>query len=297
MASGEFWADANMGSGIPGPSGFLMSMSGNPCADMPVGYYLNRHDMEVARGWQDRVVKPISKYDPLGDEVSSIEYVQHAGDDRMIVNAARVSYANDMDFNAPITDKDYKLIRYLFKHKHGTPFEHNLITFRIKAPLYVIQEMLRHRVGTSFNQQSHRYVQPGQTDDEPFRKYYVPTHFRYQHESNKQSSSGEFSEVDYLRAKAEYVESCDRSFDSYERLIEMGVAREQARGTLPHCTYSSLYMTVNIRSLLNFLVLRLDETAQWEIRQYGKSMVKLVEPYFPYTFKALKELEILNESK
>lgn len=239
-------------------------------------------------------------YDPLRDNISEIELIQACGSDKMIVNAARVSYGNDASINEAVTERDKKLIKFLLRHRHGTPFEHNLITFRVKAPLYVIQEMLRHRIGVSFNQESHRYIQPGQKSTEqgsPIRKYYVPQTFRLQDTKNKQSSIGSIDNELNDASKELYINSCDEAFNNYESLINKGVCREQARGVLPHCTYSSLYFTLNLRSLMHFLGLRLPQNAQWEIRQYAKCALILCEPIFPETFEIIKELGILQHEE
>jgi thymidylate synthase (FAD) len=242
-------------------------------------------------------------YDPLGDGISSIQLIQSCGNDKMIVNTARISYANDNYENKFFDEKDRKLLKYLLKNSHLTPFEHNLVTFRIKAPLYVIQEILRHRIGVSINQESHRYVEPGKQHTviedslgnkipiEIMRKYYVPLEFRIQDEKNKQSSFGKLTEEKNILARERYIKSCDSSFDSYEELISMGICREQARGVLPHSTYSSLYKTVNIRSGLHFLGLRNKENAQWEIRRYAEIEKLILSELFPETFNVLEEIE------
>lgn len=277
------------------PNDISLGIGGVCQLDDTIGYAVPKTDLQKGlqemMGWQDKVVE-INKngYDVLGDGISNLQLVQIFGTDRMVVNAARVSYANDVDLHAPVTEKDRKLIRFLLKHHHGTPLEHNLITFRVKAPLYVVQEMLRHRIGTSFNQQSHRYIEPGKGEENVERKFYVPTHFRYQHKTNRQASEGEFPEVDYLRARADYLEACEFSYDQYQKLIDAGVAREQARGVLPHSTYTSLYFTLNLRSLMHFLGLRLEEDAQWEIRQYANQMNWIAEHYFPVTLGVWREL-------
>lgn len=226
--------------------------------------------------------------DPLGDGVSLVEYIQHTGSDKMIVHAARVSYAadtRDVEFNP----KDRKLLKFLLENNHGTPLEHNLITFKVRAPLYVIQEMLRHRIGTSFNQESYRYIEPGAKSDVICR-FYVPQKFRKQDQKNKQSSTGEFDEVSNDLVTFFYRQQCENAFKTYESLLENGVARELARGVLPHSTYSSLYFTCNIRSLVHFLGLRLDTRAQWEIQMYARAMADIAKSLFPETFDVLKEL-------
>ncbi len=223
--------------------------------------------------------------DPLGDRISSCELIQSVGDDAMICAAARVSYGNDLKSRSD--EENFKLIRYLLKHQHGSPLEHNLITYRVKAPLYVVQEMLRHRVGTNFNQQSHRYLDL--TQQKAPAEFYIPQVFRGQSKSNRQASVASET-LDQAHARQRYQEGLTLAYQAYEDLIQSGVAREQARGLIPHCTYTSLYFTVNVRSLLHFLGLRLSPDAQWEIQQYALSFKALAEPIFPQTFRAWTEL-------
>lgn len=222
-----------------------------------------------------------AEVDPLGDGVSSVVLIQFLGGDTSIVRAARVSHAND--WQEASQDRDYALIRYLLEHRHGTPFEHNQITFRVTAPLFVIQEMLRHRIGVSFNQESHRYI-------EVKNRGYVPRLFRAQSLSNRQASVEDAGGIDQEAVGRLYQETVSRAYEAYEQLLACGVCREQARGVLPHGTYSSLFVTFNLRSLLHFLDLREPTDAQWEIRQYAKAFRVLVEPFFPLVFRVLREI-------
>jgi thymidylate synthase (FAD) len=221
--------------------------------------------------------------DVLGDGISECVLLTHCGCDKDVVNAARVSYAN-ADESTEMLEKDSKLLRYLIFNEHGSPLEHTYLRFRVKAPLYVIQEMLRHRVGVSFNQESHRYVGLG-TEARPF-EFYVPEKFRAQSKANKQSSLG-MIEDNY--SQASYEEIIQRASQSYTKLIESGVCKEQARGVLPTCTYSSLWISCNLRSLMHFVSLRDHPRAQWEIRQYAIEMKRLATQYFPESIKFFDE--------
>jgi thymidylate synthase (FAD) len=164
-----------------------------------------------------------------------------------------------------------------------------MFTFRIKAPLYVVQEMLRHRIGTSFNQESLRYIEAGEGDPE----FYVPLEFRAQSTKNKQSSEGAL-EVETPRV--DYMRSLMSAQLSYKLLLKMGVCREQARGVLPHCTYTSLYFTLNARSLMHFLELRLHARAQWEIRQYAVHILHLAKQHMPVTLEIFRKKLIEDEN-
>lgn len=228
----------------------------------------------------------------LNDNIGSVQLIQSVGDDSGIVNAARVSFGKQSSALSPVyntgftdeglkirinnAEKDRKLIKYLLEHNHGTPFEHNSLTFLIKAPLFVVQQHLRHRI-SSFNQISARYV-------EIKEEFYIPENFREQSKNNRQASI-EGENLDNQKAREIYAESLKVSYSKYQELLNLGVAREQARGLLPHCTYSEYYWTCNLRSLLHFIKLRDHEGAQWEIQQYAKAMKEIAKEIFPETLK------------
>ena len=211
---------------------------------------------------------------PLNDGIGSVELLMVAGTDQDIVDAARVSFDKvgntDPEANA-------KLIRYLLKHKHLSPFEHNMIKFRIKCPIFVDRQIVRHRIGISKNEISARYVE---VKDE----YYVPASLRKQSKSNRQASVDGGGDLDdYIST---YRLTCAAAVRSYHILLDEGVCREQARGVLPQAMYTTSIYTFNLRSLLHFVDLRTHAGAQWEIQQYASAMRELIEPSFPITFGA-----------
>ena len=212
------------------------------------------------------------RIDPLGDGISSLELIRVSGSDVDIVNAARVSYGK---FVNEITDRDSKLLQFLMDHGHTSPFEHNQLSFRVKCPLYVSKQWMRHRMN-SYNEISYRYVQA------PV-EFYVPQAWRAQDKNNKQSSVGAF---DNAQATAQYKQVIETAFTTYEQLIEAGICREQARGVLPTCTYTQFIFTCNLHSLMHFLTLRLHSGAQYEIRMYALGMLTLALPHFPVALKA-----------
>ncbi len=218
---------------------------------------------------------------PLSDGTGSVSLVQHVGDDKMIVNAARVSFGGDSA--APLTARDEKLIFYLLRERHGSPFEHNLITFKIVCPIFVDRQMVRHRVGVSKNEISGRYV-------EMTERVYQPTSFRRQAPSNRQASVADDGTLDQAAASEVWAEAWRQSYGAYQHLLELGVTREQARGVLPQALYTESYYTFNIRSLLHFLSLRDHDGAQYETRLYAQAMGMLTEPLFPVTFSAWRKL-------
>ncbi|WP_034344067.1 FAD-dependent thymidylate synthase [Deinococcus misasensis] len=218
---------------------------------------------------------------PLNDEIGSVALVQHVGDDKSVVNAARVSFGGDNTL--PFDEKDAKLIRYLLKHEHGSPFEHNSLTFKIVAPIFVIRQWMRHRVGVSYNEISGRYV-------EVLEQFYTPEKFRQQAKSNRQASIEATDSLDQEQAHQVWENAWKQAFQAYQDLLALGVTREQARGVLPLTMYSEFYFTCNLRSLFHFLTLRDHPGAQWETQMYARALAQLAEPLFPSSFEAWRSL-------
>jgi thymidylate synthase (FAD) len=210
-----------------------------------------------------------------------VRLIDSMGNDLSVVRAARVSTGSRPEDASKGEERDAKLIRYLLKHDHGTPFEHNAFTFYVKAPVFVERQWLRHRIG-SFNEISGRY-----TEYEP--EFYVPDRARAQAKRNKQGSvPAEDGELD--AALDEAVRSTvDHAFGRYQALLERGVARELARIVLPMNLYTEWYWTVNARSLMNFLALRTQEDAQLEIREYARAVETIWSERMPVTHAAWRE--------
>lgn len=225
--------------------------------------------------------KPAEPLFPLGDGLGSVSLVQHVGDDKMIVNAARVSFGGDN--LAPLSGKDERLLRYLLRHQHGSPFEHNLITFKVVCPIFVDRQMVRHRSGVSKNEISGRYV-------EMQERNFMPPAFRRQAPSNRQASVEDDGTLDQAAATHIWEEAWRAAYGAYQALLTLGVTREQARGVLPQSLYTESYYTFNVRSLLHFIGLRDHEGAQFETRQFARAMAQLAEPLFPVTFREWRAL-------
>lgn len=216
------------------------------------------------------------KIDPLHDGISSVELIRTSGSDIDVVNAARVSYGK---FVTQLSDRDAKLIRFLLEHKHTSPFEHNQLSFRIKAPIFVVRQWMRHRMN-SYNEMSLRYVKA------PL-EFYVPPYWRYQDTQNKQASVGSFKD-DAL--KKQYETIITNAVETYESMLSQGVCRELARGILPLCTYTEFIFTCNLHSLMHFLTLRLHAGAQYEIRQFALALLQLALPHFSISLGVWREL-------
>jgi thymidylate synthase (FAD) len=198
-------------------------------------------------------------------------------DDLSVVNGARVSFARH---KAEMDDSDAGLIRFLMRERHGTPFEHNAFRFHIRAPIFVAREWFRHRVG-SFNEFSMRYAKA--TDD-----FYVPEPEDVRTQVGKPGAySFEPVSDDVAEStREELMQVYETAFATYERLVELGVARELARAVLPVGAYTEFYWTVNARALMNFLSLRNSENAQREIRRYAEACERFFAERMPVTHEA-----------
>lgn len=218
------------------------------------------------------------RLDPLGDGISRVTLVRLSGSDVDVANAARVSYGK---FVTTIKERDKKLIKFLIKHQHTSPFEHNQLSFRIKAPLFIARQWMRHRMN-SYNEISYRYVKA------PV-EFYIPPKWRSQDTKNKQASIGSF---DNDLFKKQYLDTIKKSVEAYEYLLENGLCRELARGVLPLCTYTQFIFTCNLHSLMHFMKLRLDAGAQYEIRQYAQVLLALALPHFPTSLGEWKRIYV-----
>jgi thymidylate synthase (FAD) len=210
-----------------------------------------------------------------------VRLVEHMGSDLSIVRNARVSY--DAEWRAGNDDgKDTKLLNYLLKNKHTSPFESCVFTFDVKAPIFVFRQWHRHRTW-SFNEISARYAELPE-------EYYVPKpdQITTQSASNKQMRT----ETQHPQA-AGYAAMIDASnknaFTNYKIMIANGVPRELARSVLPVGTYSHMFGTVDLHNLFHFLKLRLHSHAQYEIRVYAEAMLELIEPIVPISTAAFRE--------
>jgi thymidylate synthase (FAD) len=206
-----------------------------------------------------------------------VRVVDSMTSDLSVVNAARVSFGKT---KKQLSDGDIGLINFLMRERHGTPFEHNAITFHVKCPIFVAREWFRHRIG-SFNEFSARYSE-------------VPNDFFVPEADSVRTQVGKPGAYTFEQVAAPMAESTiemikgvnERCFEVYEHLIRHGVAKELARTVLPMGTYTQFYWTVNARSLMNFLSLRSHETAQREIREYSLAIEQMFEQLMPHTFTA-----------
>lgn len=196
--------------------------------------------------------------------------------DLVIVNSARVSFLGES--KGP--DRDKKLLMYLLRHRHTSPFEQVEFRFRVRAPVVVWWQWVRHRTW-HVNAQSGRYT-PFQEDD-----YYIPQVWRLQSVDNKQASEGELSAEDGAHLTGQLTALGKQAFELYTQALEMGVAKEQARLFLPAWTSYYIWVCkVDAWNLMHFLRLRMASEAQWEIRQYARAIYEIFRDKMPWTAEA-----------
>ena len=204
-----------------------------------------------------------------------VRLVDHMGSDLSIVRNARISY--DAEWRAGDSEgSDERLIKYLYENGHNTPFESVVFTFDIKAPIFVFRQWHRHRT-QSYNEVSARYTKLPE-------EFYVPDARKIgtQSKDNKQMRVVDDVAISYDYQTVEKMQAQnERSFDTYNQLIDDGVPRELARTVLPVSTYSHMFATMNLHNLFRFLGERLHPHAQYEIRVYAEAILELIEPIVP----------------
>lgn len=220
-----------------------------------------------------------------------VELVGVLGNDLTVVNSARVSFGKR---KTQIAEGDIKLMDYLAEHKHWSPFRHMVFQFHVKAPEIVLRQHYKHVVGCSYtstevatvdhawNELSLRYVRADELD------FYIPEFFRRQSDDNKQGSSDEIlTGEEHEKALRSYLDSLEQAKKTYNELFDMGVAKELARSVIPLSVYTECYWTASLQAVFNYLVLRKDGHAQYEIRQYAAAIETFVQEYAPNAYKAL----------
>jgi thymidylate synthase (FAD) len=221
-----------------------------------------------------------------------VEYIDHMGNDLTVVNAARVSFNKQSEWDGEqhwtgaikdkkLCERDQKLIKYLATHKHWTPFAHTQITIRIKTPIFIRAQLGKHQVGLVMNEVSRRYV-----SDPPV--VYFP-HWRGKPTNGAKQGSDDFMPVDdaYNTVSRYYDNSVRDALHTYEQLVKMGVAPEQARSVLPQGTYTEWWWTGSLSAFARVYTQRVDPHAQWECQQYAKAIDQIIAPLFPHSWVAL----------
>lgn len=207
-----------------------------------------------------------------------VQYVSHMGDDLTVANAARVSFNK---VSEKFVDKDAKLIQYLAKHNHWTPFAHPQITLRVKAPISIRTQLFKHKQGFVENEISRRYVSDGPAIYNP-RWRSSPT-------NGAKQGSEDFLECgdNYNTCNTVYDMAIREAIIAYNTLLARGVAPEQARFVLPQGTYTEWWWTGSLAAYARVCKLRSDSHAQWEVQQYADAIGKVVSNLFPVSWQAL----------
>jgi thymidylate synthase (FAD) len=221
----------------------------------------------------------------------TVELVRSSAKDADVLFAARVSTLGEQSLGEVDGDAERSagLIRFLMRDRHGSPFEHNSMTFYVQAPIFVFREFMRHRIA-SYNEESGRYRELRPV-------FYVPSADRKLVQEGK---PGHYVFVDgtpeqHATVVEQTKQSCAAAYRAYQRMLASGVAREVARGVLPVATYSSMYVTMNARSLMNFLSLRTKREGsaypsypQREIEMVAEQMEQLWATLMPVTHAAFE---------
>jgi len=216
-----------------------------------------------------------------------IEVVDSLGNDLTVVNSARVSFGKRKE---KWDKSDERLVRYLAKHKHYSPFRHLQVQFHIKAPEFVMRQWYKHVVGIettsnsstkdhAWNEISGRYVE--------YDEFYEPTEFRKQSEDNKQASDGLIELQSNTRSLWESTQQ--NCISAYKEMLSRGMAKEQARTILPLTLYTEVYWTASFQAVMNFIELRNEKTSQIEIQEYAKVLLDLMFEVYPMTTKLWAE--------
>ena len=219
-----------------------------------------------------------------------VTYIDHMGSDLSIVNAARVSFNKESAFdeNNVLKQSDEKLINYLAKHNHWTPFAHAFVSLRIKAPIFVARQLVKHQVGLAWNEVSRRYV------DEP-PEFWFPKTWRGKPENAKQGSSDkEITSLGLIGynnhdPNGAAYNVAQHALDIYQLMIEAGVAPEQARMVLPLNTMTEWIWSGSLAAFARVCKLRLDPHAQAETHEVAEMIKEIIEPLFSVGFKAMME--------
>jgi thymidylate synthase (FAD) len=223
-----------------------------------------------------------------------VRYIDHMGSDLRIVEAARVSYRSPSKGD----EADKKLLEYLWKNKHTSPFEMCKITLNIKMPIFVMRQCVRHRM-QNLNEVSARYT-------ELPNEFYIPINWRAQDTKNKQGSNltdeflnggpiinMESQGLVSVDASETLQDHCNNAYRLYKRMLEAGIAKEMARFVLPVNIYTECYSTWDLKNLIHFITLRDDSHAQAEIQEYGKAIKSMVSELFPWTMEAYNKFKFV----
>ena len=217
-------------------------------------------------------------------EQLDVRLINYQGDDEQICDAARVSFDNDaldQDFETKYK-KDVRLLNYLAKHNHWSPFAHNSITIRVTAPIFLARQLVKHQVGGVWNEISRRYV-----DSTP--SFYIPMEYHKRPKNAKQGSGVMFDYQTCREFKSHIITHCGIALELYDELLEKGVAPEEARMVLPLNMMTSWYWTGSLAFFFRVWKQRSDGHAQLVAQEFAGKLKEIIEPLFPEAWKALED--------
>lgn len=221
---------------------------------------------------------------------SKVDFINSMGDDLTVVNVARVSFDKESDWvinpdpfgrELVLSEKDEKLIKYLADHGHWSPFSHCFVQFRIKAPIFVARQLVKHQVGLSWNEVSRRYV-----DNEP--EFYIPSIWRKRAANVKQGSSEEAADLYDMDIYGTHpIDVTHNALMCYEELLDKGVCPEQARMVLPQNMMTEWYWSGSLYAFARVCNQRLDSHSQKETREVAEQIYEHLTYKFPISCKYL----------
>jgi len=250
----------------------------------PRGWWQSQMEPYYLKEQEESGIKPGYTLDVL--DKGFVRYIDHMGSDERIVECARISYKSPSKGK----ESDEKLLKYLYKNHHTSPFESCKITFNIKLPIFIMRQFVRHRM-QNLNEVSARYT-------ELPCEFYIPGEheWRVQDTKNKQGSIRTKEQILVHKGPSAAVPAsfllwteCKKAYVTYQKMLSAGICREQARMILPVNIYTEIYSTWDLHNLMHFLRLREESHAQAEMQEYAKAMKKIVKQIFPVTIETYEE--------
>ena len=222
-------------------------------------------------------------FDCLKISEVEVDFVDKMGDDRTVVNAARVSMNRHRSTDEPLDEADARLLIYMAKHGHWSPFSHPQLSVRIQAPLFVARQLYRHQIGLTVNEISRRYV-----STEP--EFFLPEQFRkFPEHGIKQGSGGPVSYSVQSEATRVLEYAYQYALQTYNLLLSYGIAPEQARMVLPQAMMTQWYWTGSLYAFYRVVKLRIASDAQQETQLVAQRLNELLNEHFPRAYAALCE--------
>ncbi len=224
--------------------------------------------------------------DPLGDGKSIVMLIDSMGNSLSVVNDARQSFDSRSE---EFSERDTKLLNYLAKHHHTSPFRGVVFKWFVKCPLFIARQWWKHTVASTYvddqlgwNEKSFRYCSAEDAE------FYVPMEFLKQSSNNKQASDGPVAAREAAIALHAYADAIQSAKQAYETMVMAGISKEQARGVLPGCLYTSFCWTCSLQALFHFVSLRIGKDAQGEIAAYARALLELGRHVAPEAFDAFE---------